>query len=62
MPMHDWTRVEPAIFQSFHHAWVSEIKREISRTLLPTDMYVMLERQAAGFGPDVLTLPTQPPT
>jgi len=56
MPMHDWTRVEAGIYHDFHHGWISEIKRALNRGLLPPDLYAMAEQQAAGFGPDVLTL------
>jgi hypothetical protein len=55
MPMHDWTRVEAGIFHDFHHEWISEIKRTLNR-ILPADYYALAEQQAAGFGPDVLTL------
>ena len=56
MPMHDWTRVEAGIYHDFHHEWISEIKRALNRGLLPQDYYALAEQQAAGFGPDVLTL------
>jgi len=56
MPMHDWTRVEAGIFHDFHHAWIEEIKRALNGGLLPGDYYAMAEQQAAGFGPDVVTL------
>src|SRR3954469_8313032 len=56
MPMHDWTRVDAGIFHAFHHEWVSEIGRALNRGLLPSDYYALPEQQAAGFGPDVLTL------
>lgn len=56
MPMHDWTRVEAGIYHHFHHEWISEIARALNRGLLPDDHYAMAEQQAAGFGPDVLTL------
>src|SRR5262245_40262673 len=56
MPMHDWTRVEAGIYHDFHHEWISETKRALNRGLLPPDYYAMAEQQAAGFGPDVLTL------
>jgi hypothetical protein len=56
MPMHDWKRVEAGIFHAFHHEWISEISRSLNRGLLPQDMYALPEQQAAGFGPDVLTL------
>src|SRR5436305_507568 len=55
MPMHDWTRVEAGIYHDFHHEWISEIKRALNR-VLPEDYYALAEQQAAGFGPDVLTL------
>lgn len=60
MPMHDWTRVEAGIFHAFHHEWISEISRELNRKLLPEDNYALPEQVAAGFGPDVLTLQTEP--
>jgi hypothetical protein len=56
MPMHDWTRVEAGIYHAFHHEWISEISRALNRGLLPDDLYALPEQQAAGFGPDVLTL------
>jgi hypothetical protein len=60
MPMHDWTRVEAGIFHAFHHDWITELARALNRGLLPDDYYALAEQQAAGFGPDVLTLQTQP--
>ncbi len=59
MPMHDWTRVEAGIFHAHHHEWISEISRTLNRGLLPADFYALPEQQAAGFGPDVLTLQDQ---
>jgi hypothetical protein len=58
MPMHDWTRVEAGIFHAFHHDWITEISRSLNGGLLPEDYYALPEQQAAGFGPDVLTLQT----
>ena len=55
MPMHDWTRVEAGIYHDFHHEWISAIKRSLNQ-VLPEDFYALAEQQAAGFGPDVLTL------
>jgi hypothetical protein len=60
MPMHDWTQVEPGIFHAFHHDWITELARILNQGLLPGDYYALPEQQAAGFGPDVLTL--QSPT
>jgi hypothetical protein len=59
MPMHDWTCVNAAILHDFHHEWISEIKRELNRGLLPPDYYALAEQVAAGFGPDALTLQHQ---
>ncbi|HYT95428.1 MAG TPA: DUF4058 family protein [Gemmataceae bacterium] len=59
MPMHDWTRVEAGIFHAFHHSWIEEIARALNRGLLPRDYYALPEQQAAGFGPDVVTLQDQ---
>jgi hypothetical protein len=59
MPMHDWTRVDAGIYDDFHHEWISETKRTLNRGLLPPDYYALAEQVAAGFGPDVLTLPDQ---
>jgi hypothetical protein len=56
MPMHDWTRVDAGIYHAFHHEWISEISRALNGGLLPEDLYALPEQQAAGFGPDVLTL------
>jgi len=59
MPMHDWTRVEAGIFHAFHHRWISAVSDALNAGVLPGDYYALPEQQAAGFGPDVLTLQTQ---
>jgi hypothetical protein len=56
MPMHDWKRVKAGIFHAFHHDWITEIARALNGGLLSSDYYALAEQQAAGFGPDVLTL------
>jgi hypothetical protein len=61
MPIHDWTRVPAGIFHHFHHNWITEIARTLNGGLLPDEYYAMAEQQAAGFGPDVLTLQTARP-
>jgi len=61
MPMHDWTRVEDGIFHAFHHGWIHEIAKLLNQGILPIDYYALPEQQAAGFGPDVLTLQDQGP-
>jgi hypothetical protein len=61
MPIHDWTRVDAGIFHDFHHEWISTIRRALNQGLLPADYYALAEQQAAGFGPDVLTLKNADP-
>jgi hypothetical protein len=52
MPMHDWTRVEPAIFYDFRHSWISEIKRTLNRDL-PKDHYALIQQQKLQFDPNL---------
>ena len=59
MPMHDWKLVHAGIFHAFHHRWISAISDALNAGLLPSDYYALPEQQAAGFGPDVLTLQGQ---
>ncbi len=57
MPVHDWARVSDGTFHDFHMSWLLEIKRALSRGLLPPGYYVMAEQRAGDLGaPDVLTL------
>jgi len=56
MPVHDWTRVDASIFQHFHHGWITTISDALNAGLLPPEYDALAEQQAAGFGPDVLTL------
>jgi hypothetical protein len=58
MPIHDWTRVAAGIFHAFHHRWISAISDVLNGGALPDEYYALPEQQAAGFGPDVLTLQT----
>ena len=59
MPMHNWTRVEAGIFHAFHHRWITSISDMLNTGMLPQEYYALPEQQAAGFGPDVLTLQSQ---
>lgn len=56
MPIHNWARVPAGIFHAFHHRWISAISDVLNAGTLPEDYYALPEQQAAGFGPDVLTL------
>lgn len=55
MPMHDWTRVAAGIYHAFHSSWIQEMHKALLKAL-PPDYYCLPEQQAAGFGPDILTL------
>src|SRR5207253_5012356 len=61
MAVHDWNRVPAGIFHDFHHEWISTIRRALNDGLLPPEYYALAEQQAAGFGPDVLTLQSTAP-
>lgn len=37
MPIHDWTRVDAAIFHHFHHGWIEDLSRALNHGLLPPD-------------------------
>src|ERR1017187_3136767 len=56
MPIHDWTRVDAAIFHDFHLSWIAEIKRSLNQGLLPPDYYALAEQITGNMAPDVLTL------
>jgi Protein of unknown function (DUF4058) len=56
VPMHNWKLVDAGIFHAFHHNWISAICNALNAGLLPPEYYALPEQQAAGFGPDVLTL------
>jgi hypothetical protein len=62
MPMHDWTLVPAGIYHAFHHRWISALSDTLNTGLLPEEFYALPEQQAAGFGPDVLTLHDQTPS
>ena len=56
MPVHDWTRVDAGIFHAFRLGWIEELARALNQGILPEHYYALPEQNAAGFGPDVLTL------
>ena len=43
MPIHDWTRVDAAIFHDFHQSWTVRLSQELN-SLLAVDHYAMLEQ------------------
>jgi hypothetical protein len=44
------------MFRAFHHDWVTDIARALSRDVLPPDYHALPEQLAGGPGPDVFTL------
>ena len=56
MPMHDWTRVEPAIYHHFHQQWTAEISKQLNAGLLPPGLSALIEQHAGGVEPDVLAV------
>jgi hypothetical protein len=61
MPMHDWTRVDPNDYHSFHLLWIASLTTALNRNLLPTGYYAMSDHTTPPFIPDVVTLSTQYP-
>jgi hypothetical protein len=56
VPVHDWARIYAGAFHDFHNEWLVAIKHALSRGLLPSEYYAMVDQIAGGLGPDVLTL------
>lgn len=56
MPVHDWSKLAPAFFHDFHHAWIEEIKRALNNGVLPEDFYAMAEQWTPTRESDVLAL------
>src|SRR5262249_20756826 len=60
LPVHDWTRVDPAIFHDFHLAWVAALQQEFNGGLLPPGCYVLIEQHAGRSIAEILPLPGSP--
>ncbi len=56
MPIHEWSRVDPAIFHHFHQQWTVAITNVLNQRLLPGEYYALTEQQGGGFEPDVMAL------
>lgn len=52
MPMHDWSRVGPWVFQAFRHSWVSALNSAMNRGVLPDTHYAVAEPTPGGFDVD----------
>lgn len=60
MPIHDWTRVDAGLFHDFHQDWTIELRRSLNAGRLPPGYIALVEQQAGGPIPDVLTLSRRP--
>jgi hypothetical protein len=60
MPLHDWTRVDAAIFYDFYVSWFPEIQKLLNGALLPEGYYALAEQHAGRAIADVLTLHASP--
>ena len=58
MPLHDWTRVTPNDFHSFHVLWITAMSNVLNQGLLPPEFYALPEHVVPPFAPDVLALRT----
>ncbi|HQU43458.1 MAG TPA: DUF4058 family protein [Pirellulales bacterium] len=45
MPIHDWTRVDARLFQSFHLSWICALSDSLNNGGLPGSHYAMIERK-----------------
>ena len=60
MPIHDWSRKPAGLFHHFHQRWAVSICDALNAGSLPQGFYALLEQNAAGVEPDILTLEREP--
>lgn len=56
MPMHDWTRVDPNGYHTFHLAWIGTLLYALNNGRLPSGYYAMADHTTPPIVPDVVTL------
>ena len=56
MPMHDWTRVTPNDYHSFHVTWIGAILGQLNGGLLPPEYFALAEHSTPPYVPDVVTV------
>ncbi len=56
MPMHDWTRVEPNDYHTFHLSWIASLLTTLNNGRLPRDYFAMAEHTTPPIVPDLVTL------
>ncbi|VTR97755.1 Uncharacterized protein OS=Candidatus Entotheonella sp. TSY2 GN=ETSY2_30415 PE=4 SV=1: DUF4058 [Gemmata massiliana] len=47
--MHDWTKVDAAIFHAFRHRWITALCDALNANVLPADHYALPEQIATEF-------------
>jgi len=62
MPVHDWSRVDAALFHDFHQSWAMAIRNALNARLLPPGYSALVERHAARLVPDVLAVQRRTPS
>ncbi len=60
MPIHDWAPVPAGLFHHFHQQWAGSICNALNAKCLPKGFYALLEQNAAGVIPNVVTLQRMP--
>jgi hypothetical protein len=60
MPIHDWTRITPGGFHTFHQDWTIEINRTLNRGLLPPGYTAFTDLRVNGWEPDVVAIQSSP--
>jgi hypothetical protein len=56
MPMHDWTRVDPNDYHTFHLAWIASLLHALNDGRLPPGYFAMADHTTPPIVPDVVTL------
>ncbi|MEZ6062168.1 MAG: DUF4058 family protein [Planctomycetaceae bacterium] len=56
MPLHDWTRVSAGLFHHFHQSWSIRISDALNQSVLPPDMFALVEQRSGPLEPDVLAI------
>lgn len=56
MPVHDWTRVSPGGFHSFHQDWTVALYRALNMGILPAGYSAFTDLRVERFEPDVTAI------
>jgi len=54
--MHDWTRVDPNDYHTFHLYWLTHLSQALNKNRLPDGYYAMADHTTPPYVPDVVTL------